>query len=146
MEKKLFDQAEEVKSLFRSIGKNFRCYMAKQIYKYDFTVPQLMLLQELYTSPGITVKELSERLGQAKSTVSGIVDRLEAQNAVTRSRDKDDRRVVKLYLTPAILELKDSMNFLKKNYLANILREASPEEIRQILIGLQLLNELTKAH
>ncbi|KNZ70418.1 transcriptional regulator, MarR family [Thermincola ferriacetica] len=145
MEDKIRDYAEEIKSLFRSLLKNFRCQMLEQISDYGFTVPQLMLMQELYNYPEITLKELSERMGLAKSTVSGIVDRLEQQGAVTRLRDTGDRRTVKISLTPRMLEIKESMNMIKHNYLAGLLEGVDREEIEKIIYGLKRLNSLMES-
>ncbi len=142
----LNDYAEEIKNLFRSIGKNFRNYILAQTGEHNFTVPQLMVMQELYSHPGITLKELSELMGLAKSTVCGIVDRLETQGAVIRTRDPEDRRTVKISLSPKVSELTDTINIVKTNYLAGLFKKVETSEVEKIIYGLRLLNKLMEEH
>ncbi len=136
------DYADEIKNLFRNIAKNFRNYVFSQVEDYGYTVPQLMLMQELYNHPEITMKELSELVGLAKSTVSGIVDRLVQKGAVIRTIDPGDRRTVKISLGPQTLKLKDSLNMIKTNYLAGLLKDVETSEIEKIIYGLRKLNSL----
>lgn len=139
---RLNDYAEEVKNLLRSINKNYRSYVLDQIGEHNLTVPQLMVLQELYHHPNITLKELSELVILAKSTVCGIVDRLEMQGAVIRVRDPEDRRTVKISLSREVSEITDTVNIIKKNYLAGLLKKIEPSEVEKIVYGLRLLNNL----
>lgn len=138
------DCAEELKNLLREIQKSFRTYVASQIGEHNFTVPQLMVLQELYHHPNITLKELSELVGLAKSTVCGIVDRLEMQGAVNRVRDTSDRRNVIISLSPGVTELSDTVDIIKKNYLAGLLKNTDQSEVNKIIYGLRALNSLTE--
>lgn len=137
------DSAEEIKNLFRNIVRNFRTYIASQIGEQNFTVPQLMVLHELYNHPNITLKELSEMMGLAKSTVCGIVDRLEMQGAVIRVRDTSDRRNVKISLSPGVSKLTDTVDLIKKNYLSGLLKNIEQSEVDKIIYGLRALNTLT---
>jgi DNA-binding MarR family transcriptional regulator len=52
------------------------------------------------SEPGLSHGELAERLFAQRSTVSGIVDRLEDRGVVARETDPDDRRGLRLSLTP----------------------------------------------
>jgi len=142
----LNDNAEEIKNLLRSIIKNFRSYIQGQIGEMNFTVPQLMVLKELYDHPNVTLKDLSELVGLAKSTVCGIVDRLEVQGAVIRVRDTEDRRNVKISLSPKVSEITDMVNVIKTNYVAGLLDQTGPGEVDKILVGLRVLNTLTEEH
>jgi len=44
--------------------------------------------------------ELSKKMYLHPSTITGVVDRLEKRGYVLRHRDQEDRRVVKVQLTP----------------------------------------------
>lgn len=144
MDDKLVKQSEELTFLFRSIIKNFRQYVQNQVCGFGYTVPQFQLLKELYLHPDITLKELSERLSLAKSTVSGIVDRLEAQGAVIRTRVEEDRRTVRIALAPETLKLKESLQAIKNNYMAGMLSELEPEEVEQILESFRKIHGLVE--
>src|SRR6204780_5779600 len=56
------------------------------------TGPQRMVMQALVQSEGLSLKQLSAQVSLAHTTVSGIVDRLQARGMVVRSRDEADGR------------------------------------------------------
>jgi len=142
VEQKLIEQAEQLKDLLRTLNRKFRQYMMAQTVGCGLTVPQLHLMQELFQNPGITLGELSIRLGLAKSTVSGIVDRLEKQNKVIRKRNEQDRRVVHIDLSPQVKELGHNISLMRTNYLASLLASMTQEEITGLLTGLEKINQL----
>lgn len=142
MENDLKKHGNEIANLFRSIAKNFRKYMAVQVGECNFTITQFTVIHELYTHPGISLKELSRLMGLSKSTVCGIVDRLEAHGSVIRSRDEEDRRAVKIFLTLKTLEMQESMNLIKENYMAEILRNANMADIEVLVKSLRKFDTL----
>lgn len=52
-------------------------------------------------NPGITQKELTEKLGIQPASVSELLMKLERKGAVVREKDENDRRVVRVRLTEA---------------------------------------------
>ncbi|GAB6182249.1 hypothetical protein JCM14036_35680 [Desulfotomaculum defluvii] len=142
MEQELVHQAEHLSFLIRTLNRKFRQYMMSQTIGCGLTVPQLHLMQELFQNPGITLSELSIRLGLAKSTVSGIVDRLEKQGKVIRKRNEQDRRVVHIDLSPEINELNHNLSLMRTNYLGGFLVYMSNEEIIGLINGLEKINLL----
>lgn len=142
MEPALIQQAEQLKDLIRTLNRKFRQYMMVQTVGCGLTVPQIHLMQELYQNPGITLGELSVRLGLAKSTVSGIVDRLEKQGKVVRKRNENDRRVVHIDLSPEENQLGESISLMRTNYLAGLMGSMDQEEIQGLIIGLMKINQL----
>ncbi len=142
MESALVQQAEQLKDLIRTLNRKFRQYMLSQTVGCGLTVPQIHLMQELYQNPGITLGELSMRLGLAKSTVSGIVDRLEKQGKVVRKRNDNDRRVVHIDLSSGEKQLGESISLMRTNYLAGLMNSMNQEEIQGLIIGLIKINQL----
>lgn len=70
--------------------------------KIGLTRPQISALQALYHLPGLSLKDLSNHLGLAHSTVSGIIDRLENKGLVERRLDTGDKRFSRLYVSPRV--------------------------------------------
>src|SRR5215218_5771835 len=62
---------------------------------------QSTLLCRLYVQDGMTQSEIAEQLAVQGATVTSILQRMEEAGLVTRSRDPDDNRLVRVYLTPA---------------------------------------------
>ena len=66
---------------------------------YVVTPPQWGLLALLNESDGLTIGTISLKQGLEAPTMTGIVSRLEHHELVERRHDKEDRRLVKVYLT-----------------------------------------------
>ncbi len=65
------------------------------------TYPQYLVLLVLWEEDDVPVKRLGERLFLDSATLTPLLKRLEQQGVVTRRRDEDDERVVRIQLTPA---------------------------------------------
>ncbi len=77
-----------------------------RIYKplldpYGITYPQYLTLVALSSRESQTVSELGETLHLESNTLTPLIKRLEAAGLVTRTRDRQDERVVRLDLTEA---------------------------------------------
>lgn len=116
--------------------------------RVPLTAPQLLALQILVeelraSNTGLSVSELSRRMGLAHSTVSGIVTRLEGRGLVQRVTQADDRRFVSIQLTEAVRDwLRDELPASRVGPVAAAMDAASPEERGTILEGLATLRRL----
>lgn len=135
MNENLVDYAEKIIQLYRLLWDDFHEIAFVQFRKYKFTAPQAMTVRQLHSTPYITLKELSEKLSLSKSTVSGIVDRLENEGVVIREIPKDNRRIVRLSLSLKFIEDVD-FNCIKKDYLFNTIESTNLEDIEKIIYGL----------
>lgn len=63
------------------------------------TGPQLWAIKVIAEAGSIKVSEIARRMYLHPATVVGILDRLEARGYVSRTRSKEDRRVVDIELT-----------------------------------------------
>jgi DNA-binding MarR family transcriptional regulator len=70
--------------------------LAKQT---GLTTSQLVVMQLLKRSPGLTITKLAERVSLRQATVTALIDKLESRTLVQRKRSDLDRRRVELYLT-----------------------------------------------
>jgi DNA-binding MarR family transcriptional regulator len=60
---------------------------------FDVTLPRFDLMAQLERKPhGMTLGELSQRMMVTNGNVTGLVDRLVTEGAITRTRQKSDRR------------------------------------------------------
>ena len=95
---KLVDQLDYVhRALIRGI-KERAGKLRAQATESGITVQQQMLVMELSRNDGLSLKDLSGRMGLSHSTVSGIVDRLERRRIVRRETDASDRRITRIFL------------------------------------------------
>jgi DNA-binding MarR family transcriptional regulator len=64
------------------------------------TYPQYLVLVVLYEEDGQTVGGLGEKLFLDSSTLTPLLKRMEATGTITRQRDPQDERQVRIRLTP----------------------------------------------
>lgn len=123
---------------------SFKRYMHKSHSDDEtgITMPQRMVVGMLFRHQELKISELSKKLGLSNSTVSGIVDRLEKQHIVQRVRGENDRRVVRVRLTPFFAEKhQDIQKNMEKN-LEELLQKCSRQEIEKIIDGLTILKDV----
>jgi len=93
------DAAEVVNNL-RRLFKAIQEYSKAIFRRTGLSGPQVWALTILDREPALSLGELAQRIFAHPSTVSGIVDRLEERGAVQRVVDREDRRGIRLSLTP----------------------------------------------
>ena len=138
-------QADEIIEIFKSIKKAIGFKSEKSAKKYGFTAPQIGVIFHLYMMPSITLQSLSEHMNLTKSTVSGIVDRLEKQGVVTREIPKDNRRIVKLSISEEFEKNKDICKMKKEfmgDFISESIKNADPKEVEKMIYGLKQLSIL----
>ncbi|MFT3710253.1 MAG: MarR family transcriptional regulator [Archangium sp.] len=70
------------------------------------TYPQYLVLLVLWEEEGISVRHLGDRLALDSGTLTPLLQKMERQGLVTRSRDDQDNRVVRISLTASGRALK----------------------------------------
>nr|WP_136250553.1 MarR family winged helix-turn-helix transcriptional regulator [Ningiella ruwaisensis] len=63
------------------------------------TGPQLIVMQNIASKPGIMVRQVADNINLSPATVTSILDRLEVKGLVKRVRSTDDKRRVGVFLT-----------------------------------------------
>lgn len=82
-----------------SAGHAFTRFYKPRLDALDLTYPQYLAFLVLWERDDITVKTLGERLFLDSGTITPLIKRLEARGLVTRKRDEDDERQVRITLT-----------------------------------------------
>lgn len=138
------NEALEFGKLFKEIGHLLRHNMTKGFEDIGITMPQGMVIGSLSKFGKMKVNELSKNLGLSNSTVSGIIDRLEKQGMVERTRSEDDKRVVYVSLTHKFEAIHQGFHKRTEELMMKIMKRGSEEEINKIIEGLRTLKELLK--
>jgi MarR family transcriptional regulator, organic hydroperoxide resistance regulator len=142
----LMREAEEVMTTVRVLYRLLCRSFDPEIAASGLTVPQVNALEELTREDGLSLKELSARMGLSHSTVSGIVDRLERRGFVGRRTDPKDRRYNRIFLSEKVKEyVRDVVPSRTLGPILKALALASAEERAQALAGIRTLRRLSEA-
>lgn len=137
-----FESISQIISLNRNINRTLRHEFHGLMQDSGFTFPQLSVISILAKNGEQKVSDISEKMGLSDSTVSGILDRLEQKGIIERKRNKDDRRVVKIYLSKGSQEICQEFHRKREEYFTHLLKELSEQEINDIIKGLEILNRV----
>src|SRR4051812_19062690 len=86
-------------ALYTATNQIVRAYRGP-LAELGLTYPQYLAMLVLWQHGEQTVKSLADRLALDSSTLTPLLKRLEAAGLVSRQRDRDDERVMRIALTP----------------------------------------------
>lgn len=130
--------SERIIFLFKSVQKIFRDQVFEKSRQLGFTGPQIILILALSKNPYSTLNELSKCIGLSKSTVSGIVNRLVSRGVVIREIPENNRRIVRLSLSPEF-EKNNVIKELMDKYIMDTINKADEKDLEKIISGLEIL-------
>jgi len=115
--------------------------LREEIEAYDLTPPQFALLAFLWQLDGLTQVELSEKGQIDRTTVGGLVDRLEKIGLVERRQHPRDRRAYKIHLTNRGRELEGPLTACAERSVTKFTRALSKQEVDELRRMLNILRE-----
>jgi DNA-binding MarR family transcriptional regulator len=137
--------AREIDQHLGVVRQRLREPLEMEFARGGLTGPQRIVMQALVHAQGLSLKQLSAHVSLAHSTVSGIVDRLQARGMVERSRDQADGRATVITASAAVHDfLSNRMPELALSPLLKALRDASPADKTTVLRGLRKLRALVE--
>ena len=96
-----------------------------------FNGSQGSLLYILWQEDGIPIRELSRRSGLAVTSLTGMLDRMEAAGLIYRDRGDKDRRKILIFLTDNARSLEKGYNEVTEEIENIYYKGFSEEEIDQ---------------
>ncbi len=110
---------QQLRSLFRT--------------NFSVTLPQFDVLSELERSARkMTMSELSRELMVSNGNVTGVIDRLEKNGFVTRTRAEHDRRIQYIELTPKGRSEFNEMARSHESWLDKMFSDLSPDDMASL--------------
>ena len=136
---------DEIVSALRRIVRAIELHSRRLIEECGLTGPQIVVLREAGRLGGASIGALARAVSLGQPTVSGILDRLEAQGLVRRKRSKQDRRAVFVSVTPKGARILAKTPSLLQDRFRSELAKLEPWERTQILALLQRLAAMMDA-
>ncbi len=106
---------------------------------YVITPPQWGALSLLLVQDGMTIGTMSQKRGVDAPTATGIITRLEQNGLVERRHNREDRRVVKIYLTNEGRDISNTLVSSVEHFEQRKKRGFSESELDRFLAQLQQL-------
>ncbi len=105
------------------------------------TISQWRVIGTLVLHPGLTQKEIADKVGIEGATLVSGIDKMEKEGLLKRKPDSKDRRVNRIYLTPKAETLWNSMT-----EVALRIRKVSTKDIPddQLKTTLETLRKISK--
>jgi DNA-binding MarR family transcriptional regulator len=98
---------------------------------------QLRVLFLLREDQGMTARALAESLSVTPSTLTRIMDRLVHSQLVQREEDREDRRLVRHYLTPTALGMVSELERTGRERMGKVLNRLSPDQLDRLVEALR---------
>jgi DNA-binding MarR family transcriptional regulator len=114
----------------------------------ELTIQQLKVLTMLVTTDeGMTGSGLAETFGVSMASMSGLLDRLEAQGMVARSSDPHDARVRRIHATEHGRSAMRRLVASRPEYADDILLRIPLDDLRALAKGMTAVGaELERLH
>ena len=100
----------------------------ERLEPYGLTPFHYLVLCCLWEEDGLSTSAIAEKLGQLGATLTGVVDRMEDRKLVYRERDPEDRRTVRIWLTPNGEKLKEVLPQIGEQTINKALNKISKAE------------------
>ncbi len=124
----------ELAKLLREVSALFSTISDEELETQDVTWQQVLILEEIRNGR-MTIGEISKAFDLSYSTTSGLINRLEKENLVVRTRDKTDRRIVWVTPTKHLRRLEGEKQRSTEN-------ESLRKQTAQMISSLHLLNKM----
>lgn len=105
-----YDYENSVGFIVNSTAKSFQRSLDVELRKsVGVTLSQWRVVGALMIHPGMTQKEIADKMGIEGATLVPVIDKMEKDGLLKRKIDLSDRRANRIYLTPKSASLWDSM-------------------------------------
>ena len=127
------DRQQQVRHLMSQVRRlNRIMHGSSKPMHIDLTIAQLAVLRLLAETGPLRVGDLARELGLSASSVTGLIDRLEADGHVIRERSREDRREVSVRLTGDAHRLLEEANARIVQQVEKLFAPLSDEDLDTI--------------
>jgi DNA-binding MarR family transcriptional regulator len=116
-----------------------RAHCEERAKPYVITPPQWGALELLLAQDGMTIGAMSHKRGVDAPAATGIITRLEQMELVERRHEREDRRVVRVYLTDEGRDISHTLVSSVEHFEHSITQGFSEGELDRFLLQLQQL-------
>ena len=115
------------------VARMLKTYADQRARQYGISRAQWSVLFRLDRSQGLKQSELAEILDLQPISLTRLLDRLAENGLIERKPDPNDRRVNRLYLTPAARPLLNQLMELGAGMMETVLEGIDPKAVEAML-------------
>lgn len=123
-------ESEDMGFLVYEVAREFTNAYAQLMAPLGLTRPQARVLACVTRFPGITQADLCEYIGVGRMAMSGLIDRMETKDLVSRSEDSSDKRIKRVFLTRSARKLIPDMQVIADRLYAKSMSSLSSKDLR----------------
>lgn len=135
----ILDLAEKILELDSAVQATLRNNWPESWLQVNLPVGSTRGLFAIAHGDARTPGKVAEALGVSRTTVTGLLDRLEGEGLLTRTVDRNDRRCFVLELTPRARRLIEEIEGNRRDRIGMALAKMSQDELRAVHAGLRIL-------
>lgn len=115
--------------------------LSRHFARFGLSTPKFNALMQLRNAGerGLSLSELGERMLVSRANITGLIDRMERDNLVTREVDPRDRRIFRARLTKKSMHLLDDILPLHAEFTRKAMSGLNTGEKEQLISLLQKL-------
>jgi DNA-binding MarR family transcriptional regulator len=122
-------------SATNAVTRYYRFYLKE----FGITYPQYLVMLVIWENENVTASEIAVKLNLDNATITLILKKLQDQKLISKTRDKNDERVVNIKVTKKGLEIEEKIALIQDKVACKThLPKKDFEELKQ------RLNELTQ--
>ena len=114
------------------LAKAMRARLESRLANAGASLPAWGVLSCAIEEEGLSQRQLAERMGIEAATLTRHLDRLEADGLITRRRDGEDRRILRVFPSPAARSLHARMAAVAISLDADLTAGLSDEELADL--------------
>lgn len=111
--------------------------------KYDATLSMAFVLMAIYEEDGTPVTKIAPRIGMEPNSLSRLLKSLEKKKYISKSKDKSDKRVVLIQLTPMGKERREIALRSVFRMEKEVLKEVADDDLAGFFRVMSAVNTLT---
>jgi MarR family transcriptional regulator for hemolysin len=144
---KKFDYENSIGFVVYSASKIFqKAFDLELRNKIGITITQSKVIFALYLHPGLTQRELADKIGVESPTLVPVIDKMEEDGYIQRKFDPQDRRIKRVYTTSKTDLLWDSIMECATQIRKVSTKEVSDQEMRSALEVIKKITENLTAY
>ncbi|MBI5145459.1 MAG: MarR family transcriptional regulator [Candidatus Omnitrophica bacterium] len=124
----LSEFADRLSQIMPLVAKEFMRQQLGELFKDKVTLPQLLIMSFLSMEGESKMTDMAHFMKVSTAAMTGIVDRLVRLGYATREYDAEDRRIIKIRLTPKGIDLVKKINQQRRQVIIKIFGKISEQD------------------